>query len=251
MEVSRYTRDGVAAELQAVALLEMAVSCVFRRQEEAAISYVSKARGKCGNMSADNSTILQGRCEYILSRLFRYLKQYEKAREHVIKAKQILFNAEPGEDSAFANYCDACISVESLSEDSTLEEFQAVERCFRFAIEYDHSHNSGLKLVAPHSFMRLAQMYLGSGHYVAGSVKNQERICCATNCLESVHVECLSLDLRSACHFHLIQSDLYWNKGMLAESQLSATQALDVSRRQNFTNEIQSAENRLRALGAL
>ena len=247
---ARYTTTDVSCELQAVALLEMAVRWIFQREEEKAVSCVSRAKEKSKLACGDNAVFLQGRCEYILSRLFCYLKQYSRAKEHAANAKRILFNVEPGEDSAFANYCDACVSVETLSEDSTLEEVKEVERCFMFAIDDARSHNSGLDLVAPHSFMRLAQMYLGSGHYVAGAViRDSDSIRNAANCLRNVNVSTLSL--RSSCHFRLIESDLLWNRGMLQESETAARCALDVSNTHNFTNEIVSAENRLRALEVL
>ena len=239
-------------ELRIVTLLEMAISWIFRQDKERALNLVSKAKKICKMLSGNNSIFLQGRCEYVLSRLFRYLKVYKKARKHAERAKYILFNVEPGEDSAFANYCDACVLVESSSdfEDSQRD----AELFFQVAIDAARSHTSGLDLVAPHSFIRLAEMYLGSTHYKAGIVSDMKNLQKAEDCLRTVDKE--SLAVRSQCHFHLIESDLYCNKAMfsesekamLSESEKSAQHALDMSKKYNFTNEITSAENRLQAL---
>ena len=93
--------------------------------------------------------------------------------------------------------------------------------------------------------MRLAQMYLGSSHYAAGSIMDEASINKADSCLKGVDQATLSL--RSGCHFHLIESDLYHSKGMLSEARRAAHCALEVSERHNFTNEISSAKNRLGA----
>lgn len=174
------------------------------------------------------------------------LKQYQEAKQHAEEAKKILFNVEPGEDSAFANYCDACVLVESLSENPTLKEIKEVEGYFMIAIDDARSHHSGIDLVAPHSFMRLAQMNLGSTHYTAGSISDKDSVGKAADYLRNVDRS--RLCIHSRCHFHLIESDLYRSKKMLSESKRAAHDALDAARKHNFTNEIMSAENRLKAL---
>lgn len=239
-EAKSYLTDSMPYELQIVAHLEVAVSWIFRRQKNKAIAHVSKAGEMCRKVQGDNSTILHGRCEYILSRLFRYLKDYREAKKHAEKAKVILYNVERGEDSAFANYCDACVMVDNPQDNANIKD---IEDCFGVAIDNARRHHSGLDLVAPHSFMRLAQMYLGSTHYSAGSVKDTESIRKAENCLQSVDLS--SLPIRSRCHFHLTKSDLFQSKGLLSDAARNARYALDVSRKHNFTNEITSAENRL------
>lgn len=245
-EALKYVRDGSPHELQAVALLEMAVSRILRKDKDGAMALVSRAKETFHHLSGENLVILQGRCEYILSRLFRYLNLHQEAREHAENAKKILFNVEPGGDSAFANYCDGCALVETLGPHPTQEELERAECFFMIAIDDARSCSTGINLVAPHSFMRLAQMYLGSTHYTPGSVRDEQSISKATNCLKNV--DPTSLSSRSRCYFLLIESDLYQSKGMFPEAERSATHALDMSRRCEFNIETISAENRLRAL---
>ena len=247
-EADKYLKgENIPCEKQVVALLEMAVSCILRRKDEKIIvDLVEEAKRKCAGLGGDNLVILEGRCEYVLSRHSRYLKDHKEAKKHAENAKKILFNVEPGEDSAFANYCDGCAMVEMLSESSTLKEVEEVECYFKIAIYDARSHGSGLDLVAPHSFMRLAQMYLGSSHFAAGSVRDKENIDKAANCLNNI--DPTTLQGRSRCNFLLIESDLYQSKGMLPEAEEAARCALELSKKLKFNNEDEAAKNRLQAL---
>lgn len=245
-EAAKLARDS-PRELQVVGLLERAVSWIFRKECAKVLQLVGEAKITLAKMTVgDNHQLLQGRCEYILSRLYRYLKDYEKAQEHVEKASYHLRYAEPGEDSAFVHYCDACIKVERLSESSTALEVKDAEMRYEYAIDHARRHDSGLDLVAPHSFMRLAQMYLGSSHYAAGSKHDPESIQKASNCLRQVAVS--SLAQRSKCHFYLIESDLHRSQGSNVEAIKSAKLALGVAKEHNFTLEVHSAGDRLRTL---
>ena len=231
------TKEDIPTELQIVALLEWSISMILQRQGDEVIRLVSEANKKCTEITGDNSTFLQGRCKYILSRLYRYQKDNERAKEHAIKAMIKLHGTESGEDSAFANYCYACALLESDNFD-----IEEVKDYFDRAIRATYSCN-GLNLVAPHAYMRLAQMHLGSSHYSTGSITNKESIRTAESCLQKFDRDWLPK--RSICCLYLIESDLYHSKGMFPESRVSAQQALDVAVKYNFINDRESAENRL------
>lgn len=245
-EASKLSTSSTPKALRVVALLERAVSWVFRRNEKHVLDLVADARKLCTEVEGDNATFLDGRCEYILSRLYRYLQQYDKAQEHIRRATYILHMAEPGEDSAFVHYCDACIRVEKLSKNTTKKELQHAQWSYEYAIDHAQSHNSGLDLVAPHSFMRLAQMHLGSSHYSAGSQTDKESISKASNCLAAVDKS--SLAHRSLCHYLIIHSDLQRCQQDTQNARASAHSALEIAQTYNFTLEITSAEKRLDSL---
>ena len=245
IEAAKYIAGNII-EFQVVALLEKAISWIFRRNKGTVVSLVDKAKQICLKIPGENSAFLLGRCEYILSRLFRYLKEYVKAKEHVSISREHLYLVEPGEDSSFVNYCDACVTVECLSELSPPEEIRRVRATFERAINDDLSHESGLGLVAPHSLMRLAQMYLGGTHYNPGVTSNVENIEQARLCLQAV--DCASLCYRSKCHYNLIKSDLYCNTNGFSEAKECVQIVLMLARKYNFVLEISSAETRLLAL---
>jgi len=171
-------------------------------------------------------------------------KDYNKAKEHADKAVKILFPVEPGEDSGFAKYCYACVLLDTNGHSKpTIKE---IENYFRGAKSDDpHDHNSGLSILTPHAAMRLAQLYLGSTHYAAGSSKNEENVCATENLLKTIDPEIMTV--HSRCYFYLTKSDLYRCKGIPQESKAAAQQALDLAEQYNFTNEIESAKNRLSA----
>ena len=246
IETAKYVQCPVP-EYRVVACLEKAISWIFRKKPELVIQLVGEAKQIIKTkIRGENHSILLGRSEYILSRLFRYLNNYEKAREHVANAKEHLYGIEAGEDSAFVYYCDACITVESLSELATEEEFERVDEIFGRAICDDRSHKSGLGLVAPHSLLRLAQMYLGAKHYSPGIATNHKNIERARKCLNAVILD--SLSKRSQCHYHLMESDLHRNCERFDRAKESLDLALDISEKCNFELEISSAQTRLQSL---
>ena len=246
LEVKKLMSPDTPKELQVVALLESAVSWVFRRREKQVLDLVARAKEITAQVDRNNSKVLSGRCEYILSRLYRYLQQYDKAHEHILKATYLLHMVEEGEDMAFLHYCDACIQVETLTEHPTQEELHSVDLTYKHAIYNARAHDSGLDLVAPHSFMRLAQMYLGSRHYSAGSPKDDLRVSKASNCLQAVN-QC-SLSRRSQCHYLLMESDLKRCQKNIPQAKLAAQKALELANTSNFTIEIASAEERIDSL---
>lgn len=248
-ETSKFLSPGSPQALRVVALLEMAVGWIFRNEEDKVLRLVAQAKELCKEVDGDNATFLAGRCEYILSRLYRYLQQYDRAHEHVQKATYILHTVEPGEDLAFVYYCDACILVERLSEHRSTKDFDRAKLSYEHAIFHARRHSSGLDLVAPHSFMRLAQMYLQSSHYAAGFQTNTESIDKAGSYLKGVDQS--SLAQRSKCHYLLIESDLRRCQKDIENSQYCAQNALQIAQAYNFTVEIKSAAKRLDSFNAV
>ena len=157
-EVDKLMTPETPKELRIVANLESAVSWIFRKKEDKVLHFVFEAKVLSAQVDGDNAIILEGRCEYILSRLYRYLRQFDKAEQHVQKAIYLLHMVAPGEDTAFVHYCNGSIQVERLSNNSTERECRHAQLSYEHAIDHARIHDSGLDLVAPHSFMRLAQM---------------------------------------------------------------------------------------------
>ncbi len=83
--------------------------------------------------------------------------------------------------------------------------------------------------------------------YSAGTTHTKmEDIRAAESCLRNVDQE--SLPAHSQCCLNLIRSDLYNRKNMFKESKHAAEQALETALQRNYTNDIESATNRLTAL---
>lgn len=246
-EARRYMGSS-SADVRAVAKLEIAVSYIFRGERMKVIKFVNESRQDIALLTAasNNAIVLEGRCEHVLSCLYRYSKEFKEALKHAELAKVKLFNVEPGEDTAWANYCEACIRVECLAENySTMEETK-VEAVFERAIDDARNHNTGIDVVEPHSLIRLAQLKLGSSQYTAGRTNNCERIKAAKNCLEAVRFDTLSS--RSKSLFYVFDSDVHLNMGDKNHAICSALMARDLAMKDNYAVELRSAEERLQSL---
>ena len=242
-------------EIRAVGFLEDACSWVYRFNEQRVLSAISQARKLCGTkICGGNAIFLEARAEYILSGLYRYLKQYEKSVEHAKNAMVHLFNAEQGEDSAFANYNHACASY-SLMLDSRQETSVTIRQMmqdFMFAIDTAVTHaastsdNQWALIVASHSWIRLAMLSLGSTQDAAGITEVQEDIERADCSLSNVNVSCLNN--RTKCLFYQAKSDLHRNKKETECAIQVATQAQKLADSCGFVHELDSANSRLESL---
>jgi tetratricopeptide (TPR) repeat protein len=233
-------------EFKAVANFQKATIRILRKEPETAMQFMDEAKRIIETeVHGENRSALLGRCECMLSRHFQYLKDYEKAREHVVKAKKHLCGIEPCEDSAFVHYCEASLTVECLNELSTTDDIDRAEDLFVRAITDDRSNENGLGLFMLHSLLHLTQMYLGSTHYTPGTVKDIKR---AKDFFKIITSKYNSLPERTKCLYYLIESDLHRNCGRIDKAKESLQIVLSISKDHNFELEISSARTRMQSL---
>lgn len=240
--------SGDNTQLKAAALLEMAISYTFRGMHEKVDSFVHSARSLLNKMTGvNNQRFLEGRCEHVLSCRYRYSKQFDKAREHTFKAKAVLFGTDAGEDSSWAHYCDACVLLEQYAQSPNKDQkkLKELKGMFQMAIDHAGRHSTGMDVVKPHSHIRLAQLCMGSTQFEAGITTDREMVQEARCHLEAVDVD--SLKQRSQSLYYIFESDLYVNMGNAHQALLCARKALELGQ-PNYTVEIRSAEERIRAL---
>ena len=238
-------KDSEIPEVQTIGLLETALSWIFRRNESNVLCLVGQARSICERIMNNNSIFLQGRCEYLLALLYRYLKDYRKAKSHVREARSILFDVEPGEDKSFALYCDGTIAAECLTDESSAHEVCKVECLFERAIDHAKSCEN-MDILVTHSHLQLARMYLGTTHTRLKLTEDKRRIERARDCIKTLQHSYECLDLRCKSLFHLSQSDLHRSSGEVQLATESARQALFLGNEGNLPMEIEAAEIRLR-----
>lgn len=239
--------SGDKPQLKVAALLEMAISFTFRGMSEKVDRYVKSARSLLHKVTGNNLRFLEGRCEHVLSCRYRYSKDFDKAREHTHKAKAILCGSDPGEDSSWAHYCDACVLLEQYSQSKVKDEqtLRELKRSFQLAIDHTEQHNTGMDVVKPHSHIRLAQLCLRSEQYVAGITEDKEMIKEAEFHLKAVDVD--SLKQRSKSLYYIFKSDLNLNLKDSDKALRCAERALELGK-PNYTVEIRSAEERIKAI---
>ena len=178
-------------DMRIAVLLQSAIGRIFSKEYSRARQLLKLCERLCSNVEGNNRTFLLGRCKYTWSWLYRYLKKPKKSREYARDAMEILFNVEPGEDKALANYGYASILVDCLAISPDPETMKKAESALQFAISYAGIEDRGLDHIAPHAHLRLAQMYLGSTHYEPGNNTDPESIRKASDCLKAVDLRAI------------------------------------------------------------
>ena len=242
-EEARKCKASNILEIQAIGLLETALSWIFRSNKKNTVQLIKEAKTICQRIENNNSTFLQGRCEYLLSLLYRYRKKYKKAKRHIKEARCILCDVEPGEDKSFANYCDGVIAAECLSEDSSPHEVEKVQRLFERAIDYA-TYSENVDTLVIHSYLQLVWLHLGTTHTQLEVTEDKGRIKRARDCLETLECRYEHLDVRCRSLFHLSQSDLHRSCGEVQQAIESVTQAEHLATEGDFPMEIEAAEIR-------
>jgi hypothetical protein len=229
-------------------ILQSAVARIMRKHYPEAAKLLEKCDDLCSKLSGNNQIFLRGRCMYTWSWLYRYLKETEKAKKYAGDGMRILFNVEPGEDTALANYgyATTIIDYESSSNSPNQTELQSAKSYLEFAIDQATIEDRGLDHISPHSHLRLAQMHLGSTHYEPGKTTDAESIRKASDCLKAIDLG--SLPPRSKCIFLLTESDLYRCKGDTDTAKESAKHALAIAEANGFGTEITSATTKLASI---
>lgn len=245
-------------EICVVGLLEDACGWVYRFNEQKVLIAISQAKEICRTkICGGNAVHLEARAEYILSGLYRYLKHYHKSMEHSKNAVVHLFNAEPGEDSAYANYNHACASYALMAEgDFEMSSFTVRQMVddFTFAIDTARTQtvsgsNQWSQIVINHSWIRLAMVSLGSIQGVTEITHVRDSIGKASSSLSNVNISCLSN--RTKCLFYQAKSDLHWRRSEVDSAVEMATLAQELAKSCGFIHELESANTRLKYLTAI
>ena len=200
-------------EVCVVGLLENAFSWVVRCNDEKVLEIIKKAKKKLREtkVSYNNAVFLKARAEYILSGMYRY-EQNDKAVKCAEKAMALLFNAEPGEDSAHANYNHACALV---AKGKPSDAAQIMSK-FDFAADVglvDQAasccSNKWSQIVADKSLIHKAMLLLDLNKNAPGitDTTRQENITKACSTISELNVP--SLCNRNKCLYYLAESELH------------------------------------------
>jgi len=234
-------------EVRVVGLLEDVIGMVFRCDDDRVLPTIRKAQEICKTkITGSNALFLEARAEYILSGWYRYLKQYDKAQEHAETAMVLLFNAEPGEDRAYANYNHAC--APSTTTQLMISEFQFAADTGLVEAATDSS-SKWCHIVANQSLIRIAMLSLGSTLDVAGISNTQDNITKANASLSSVNFK--HLTNRIKCQFYQAKSDLYMNMNERDSAIKMATRAQELATRCGFVRQLSCANTRLMSLKSI
>ena len=224
-------------EVRVVGLLENAFSWVIRCNDAKVLESIDEAKELCETkVSENNAVFLKARAEYILSAMYRY-KQNDKALKCAEKAMVLLFNTEPGEDSAHANYNHAC----ALLAKGNPSDAAQIMRGFTFAVDIglvDQAasccSNKWSQIVADKSLIQQVMLLLDSNKNVAGITDRtrQENITKASSSLSKMNVP--SLSNRNKCLYYLAESELHTQREEVDCANKAASDARTLANEYGF-----------------
>ena len=235
-------------EIQVIGHLELALSFIFRENEDEDLHHVGIAETVCKKIENSNREFLSGRCKYLLALLYYYLDDQVKAERYVTEAKGLLFCVEIAEDRSFAMYCDAIISAKQLIDDSSQTEFAKVTWKFERALEYS-LYSKDMDILVVYSFLRLGRLYLGTtATKIKVSVSN-ERIQQSKDCQQKLKASYYDkMDERCKGLYYLNECDLFRSFSQNGSALDSAKQAEMYAHVCGCPMDVQAVQIRLKAL---
>ena len=239
-------------EVCVAGLIEDAISWMLRCDDTKALTIIRHAKELCETeLSGSNAVFLKARAEYNLSGLYRY-KQDDKAVKCAEKAMVLLFNAEPGEDSAYANYNHACAL---LTDKSSPSDAAQIMDELAFAVDVGLADQAAFcranmwsEIVANKSLIRQAMLLLDSNKNVPGTTNKtrHENIAKASFSLSKLNVH--SLSKRIKCLYYLAVSELYVQRQDVESAIKIATKAQKLAAKCEFGRLLHSANVKLHSL---
>lgn len=242
-------------ELYVAVALRNCSGYITRKMMAEVTRVVAEAKEMCKQIDNDNGHVLESKCEWLLAKMYRYNKEFDKAMEHIENAQLIhlRYNIAPGEDTTLCNYCKGCILASQLAEtkewSSNSRKLEEAKLCLRKATE--HAAIRDYAIYQSHHMIRLAQLCLHSSQFVAGQCEDEDQVYEAEAALNSHYIDEDVLAPRTKCLFYVTRSDLYRNKKQLELAECEAQTAYDIAVKNNFSTEVKSAEGRLETIKQL
>ena len=240
----------------AVGMLHNAVASIMFGKTDLSLHLVDEVEKMCSTLYGNNNQIMMGRCLYIRSAVYRHHQDYDSARHFLDLSKQVLTHSEPGADTASLYYHEGTLWLDLLHQNGSAHgslkkrEKAEAEHSFRMAIEHAEHSNSGLPLIAWHSKVFLALLYLGSSH---DSLSHESPSIDDLNLAESIlkTLDEPKLPPRTLALYHIALSDIYTWKCDLTLAKHHVSLGLTKAEQGNFAFEKRFATHRLQHLHIL
>ncbi|XP_064395492.1 uncharacterized protein LOC135342630 [Halichondria panicea] len=242
-------------EIKIAVLLESCTMYITNKESEVVLARVKLAENMSKQLhkQKNNVDMLEGRCEWVKAKLYRYTKQLDKAEEHITVARSKIWNCEEGEEKALVSYCYACILLSKpdrtlRDEGRAIDDLHEAIRCARQG-ESESLKKGKYGLDSTHCKLRLAQAYVGSSTGNTGKdvgEVSQENIAEATRIMKEIKQN--DLEYRQKCMYLYTSSDVWRVGGNKTEAVKCAQEAFALAQKHNFNTEKDSAKLRLERL---
>ena len=235
-------------ELQALYQIELARSFIFKTQNEKAVELLSAVLKLSDKILGNNGLFIIGRCHHTFADLYRFTNDYDRAKDHSMKAMMALHSVKPGLDTATAHYVNGCILLEeclSNQHSVTLIDIQIIEKAFHSAINDGKDSDIARRVILPQSHCRLAQLYTSSA---IGATTNEDNLKKARQSLDACKCQLGFISHISQHFYYLVEADWYRNSRNLSEAVRLAKEACKIAENNNYTLGISSAKAKLNSL---
>ena len=234
-------------DLKVFGMLAKAVASIMEGNTDKTMQLVDQAESLCnaGKLQHSNGTIMQGRCLYIRSAVYRHKKDYDKAKEYLDYSKQVLLSAniEPGEDTASIYYHTGTLALDCQLEDKK----DAIE-AFTNAVSHAERNDSGLPLIGWHSRVFSAFLFMGSTHNNFGQTEPSVAYLKEAENILPGEPEVEDLPERTKALCFIAKCDVRRWQGNIKHAIAHAQRALGIAASCGFVFEEKYARNRLELL---
>ena len=226
-------------EMKIALLLESCNLYVLNRQPDEVLARVDRAREMCMSLyrQEGNAQVLEGRCEWVLARLYKFKGDFERAKTHIDTAYSLTANCAIGEEKILINFVNGSILLDSKKSRQDLRHaIASFESAITLASEEDYGMNMG-----QYCKIRLAQAYVGSSLNDPAKSReglSQHNIDNAKRVLRDL--EHTDMRHRTRWSYLLTCSDVYRLDGQMDQANAYADRAFDWAQEHELGHEVKS-----------
>ena len=232
---------GNPLEMKIAILLESCNMCMLNRQPDEVVARVDRAREMCMSLYSQegNAQVLEGRCEWVLARLYKFKGDFGKAKTHIDMAFTTIANCAKGEEKILISFVNGSIILDSKT--SSRKDLRHAINSFKFAISLASEEDYGMKMLQ-YCKIRLAQAYVGSS--MDDPLENadnisQDNINEAKRVLRDMEHE--KMHPRTRWTYMITCADVYRLDGQLDQALAFAEKGFEFARKNNLVHETSEA----------
>ena len=228
-------------EIKIALLLESCNLCMLNKKPDEVLTRVDRAREMCMSLynQEGNAQVLEGRCEWVLARLYKFKGDFKKAKTHIDTAFTNIANCSKGEEKILISFVNGSIILDSKT--SSRKDLRHAINSFKFAISLASEEDYGMKMLQ-YCKIRLAQAYVGSS--MDDPLENpdnvsQDNINEAKQVLRDMEHE--KMHPRTRWAYMITCADVYRLDRQLKQALAFAEKGFEFARKNNLVHETSEA----------
>ena len=212
-------------EIKIAVLLESCNSHVLNRKPDEVLAIVDQARTECTRLYTQegNAQVLEGRCEWVLARMYQFEGDLEQAQTHIDTAFALTANCYMGEEMILINFVNGSIILDGKTK--SRQKLNQAVHSFKSAITLASEEDYGMKM-AQYCKINLALAYIGSSIFKPAKSRggvSQDNIDEARKVVNDMEQE--EMHIRTRWPYLLACSDVYRLDGQMDQAKAFIDQA--------------------------